>query len=535
MKLCCIPALSLAFLLSGCNLGRPTPDIHPTATEKTPTSKILNEKTEPKPAIPDLALRQRLFLPDDRQTVLPEASENIVYSFKANALPVTQALVIFARTYHLNIIVNPDVITGSVTVDFHDIPFDQAMKAILHATGYYWHRDGKLIFVEARETRQFELDFLASNSNYGYGTNRGNYGSGANGSGTSTGGGTSSGNFNSGTSTGSGTSSGNYGSGASNGNYGNRTRRANYNIWNGLERKLKILLSDKGTLVVSRLTGIIQVTDAHTNVQAVAKFIRKLRHTISRQVEIDMKILEVTLSDNTALGIDWSRLNIGKIAFSTANSISSPAGGFAALSSALTINTGGNIKSVITALSEQGDVKIISQPRIRTLNNQPALVKVGTDRTFITQETTTTTGTSSTTSVGFTQDIVPEGLELNITPQISADGWIILEVKPKITRVSSVTEAKDSNGIVLSSGPNLDVRETSSLVRIQDGQTAVVGGLIQTIKSNTGRGVPALSKIPLLGYLFKGSVDISKRTELVIFLTPHLIGPSTDSANNNKP
>jgi len=505
MKVRYIPALCIAFLLPACHLDHPAADMNPSANNKPSVShNTTKNRVSVKPALPGLSLRQRLLLPEDKQTELPAASENLVYSFKANSLPVTQALTMFARIYHLNIIVNPDEITGSVTVDFHDVPFNQAMEAILHATGYYWHRDGKLIFVEARETRQFELDFLASNND----------------------------------DTGSSTSSSSSSSGSSSNS--STTNNGNYNIWNGLEDKLKTLLSEKGTLVVSRLTGIIQVTDAHPHVQAVAEFIKQLRHTISRQVEIDMKVLEVILSDNTALGIDWSRLDVGgaaaRLAFSTANAISTPAGGFAALSPAITINTSnGNIKSVITALSEQGKVKIISQPRIRTLNNQPALVKVGTDRTFFTQESTTTTGTSSTTNQSFTKDIVPEGLELNITPQISSDGWIILEVKPKITRVSSVTEAKDSKGTVLASGPNLDVRETSSLVRIQDGQTAVVGGLIQTIKSKTDRGVPILSKIPLLGYLFKGSNDIAKRTELVIFLTPHLIGPASDSTNSNKP
>jgi len=521
MKLCCIPALCIVFLLAACNLKHPAAGISSSTNNKSPVSNnTAGKKASVKQVLPDVSLRQRLFLPDDRQTSLPKAAEDTVYSFKANSLPVTQALTMFARTYNLNIIVNPDVITGSVTVDFHDIPFNQAMEAILHATGYYWHRDGKLIFVEATETRQFELDFLASNNNYVNGVSSN---------------GTSSGSSNNAFSS-TPNSTSNNGTNRRRSNRG--TTNGNYNIWNGLEKKLKTLLSDKGTLVVSRLAGIIQVTDAHPNVQAVAEFIMQLRHTISRQVEIDMKVLEVTLSDNTALGIDWSRLNVGgvaaKLAFSTANAITAPAGGFAALTPAITINTSnGNIKSVITALSEQGNVKIISQPRIRTLNNQPALVKVGTDRTFITQESTTTTGTSSTTSVGFTQDIVPEGLELNITPQISSDGWIILEVKPKITRVSSVTEAKDSKGTVLSSGPNLDVRETSSLVRIQDGQTAVVGGLIQTIKSKTDRGVPILSKIPLLGYLFKNSNDIAKRTELVIFLTPHLIGFASDKTAKN--
>ncbi len=430
---------------------------------------------------PAIALRQRLLLPldGDASMHLPAGSSQPLYAFKAKDLPITQALTMFARSYKLNIIVDPDV-TGKVTVEFRDVPFDQAMEAMLRSLGYYWHREGDLVWVEARESRQFVLDFLATK-----GDNR---------------------------------------------------------IWGGLEAQLKTLLSDKGTLVVNKLTGTIQVTDAHPNIEAVAQFLNQLRQTISRQVEIEMKIVEVALNDDTSLGIDWNRINMGtlglKVAFSSANAISAPAGGFTGLSPTITVNGGytskqgkGDINSVIQALSEQGKVKIISQPRIRALNNQPSLVKVGTDRTFITQEVTTTTGTSTSSSVGYKQQVVPEGLELNVTPQISANGWIMLDVKPKITRVSSVTEVKDAAGNVVSSGPNLDVRETQSMVRVQDNQTAVIGGLIQTTKSDTDRQVPLLSELPLLGNLFKGTYNKKRRTELVIFLTPHLIGPTGAVSN----
>ncbi len=439
---------------------------------------------------PKMDLRARLLLPEDTTMGGRAASDDArLYSFKANELPITQALTMFARSYNLNMIVDPYAITGSVTVEFHDVPFDQAMEAILHTAGYHWYREGRLIFVEAMETRQFVLDFLAT--------------------------------------------------------------PGNDRIWerkdalggeDKLEDQLKSLLSDAGKMVMNRLTGTIQVTDLHPNVEAVAEFLNQLRRTIRRQVEIEIKIVEVTLNDDTSLGIDWNRINLGslnfKFSFSTANTISAPAGGFALISPTIKANGGytsrqgkGDINAVISALSEQGNVRIISQPHIRTLNNQPALVKVGTDRTFITQETTTTSSTTTSTSVGYTKEVVPEGLELMVTPQISASGWVMLDVKPKITRVSSVTEVKDASGNVVSSGPNLDVRETQSLVRVHDGQTAVIGGLIQTVKSDTNRKVPLFGDIPLLGGLFRGAYKKDRRTELVIFLTPHLIGTASATSD----
>lgn len=481
--------LLFTLVIAGCASNALHENHHGVAKDGAPLvnkadAKQVNTKKAVAPAI---ALRQRLFLPDMDSIAPANEGEQTIYSFKTNKLPITEALTMFARSYHLNMIVDPYAIVGVVTVEFHDVSFDQAMEAILHTSGYHWYRDGKLIFVEAEETRQFTLDFIGTKNGNTIWTKLG-------------------------------------------------TKDDN-NIWKGLEKKLKTLLSDNGKIVVSKLTGTIQVTDLHSNIESVALFINQLRQSISRQVEIDMKIIEVTLNDNTSLGIDWNRINMGalnfKFTFSTVNAITAPAGGFALVSPTINANGGytskhgkGDINSVISALSEQGKVKIISQPRIRTLNNQPSLVKVGTDRTFITQEVTTTTGTSTSSVVGYTKEVVPEGLELQVTPQISANGWVMLDVRPKITRVSSVTEVKDAAGNVVSSGPNLDVRETQSMVRVHDGETAVIGGLIQTVKSDTDRKVPWLGDIPLLGNLFKGTYNKDRRTELVIFLTPHLIGPS---------
>jgi len=220
------------------------------------------------------------------------------------------------------------------------------------------------------------------------------------------------------------------------------------------------------------------------------------------------------------------------ISFGTSNTVTTPAGGFTALAPSLSLNVGrqsnrgkGDIKAVISALSEQGNVKIISQPKVRTLNNQPALIKVGTDRTFFRKENTNNTTASGNTS--FSTDIpqvVTEGMVLAITPQISANGWVMLDIAPVITRVSSITEVKDSAGIVQSSAPNLDIRQTSSLVRARDGNTIVIGGLIQTTTSDTERKVPMLGDLPLLGNFFKGTSKIKKRKELVLFLTPHVVG-----------
>ena len=120
--------------------------------------------------------------------------------------------------------------------------------------------------------------------------------------------------------------------------------------------------------------------------------------------------------------------------------------------------------------------------------------------------------------------VVTEGVVLAITPQISLDGWITMDVSPVVTRVSSVSEVKDDSGNVVSSAPNLDVSQASSLVRTKSGNTIVIGGLIQDISSDTDRGILGLASLPGVGGLFKGQYQASERTELVMFVTPRLIG-----------
>ena len=119
--------------------------------------------------------------------------------------------------------------------------------------------------------------------------------------------------------------------------------------------------------------------------------------------------------------------------------------------------------------------------------------------------------------------MVTEGIVLSITPQVSESGWITLDVSPVVTRVSSVSEVLDDNGNVQSAAPNLDISQTSSLVRARSGETVVIGGLIQSQQTEARRAVPFLSKIPLLGGLFRSNYTIEARKELIVMLTPRLV------------
>ena len=170
--------------------------------------------------------------------------------------------------------------------------------------------------------------------------------------------------------------------------------------------------------------------------------------------------------------------------------------------------------------------KVVSQPKIRVLNNQSAMIKVGTDRTFFRRELTIdTTSAGSITQAEDVPQVVTEGIVLALTPQISTTGWIMLDVSPVITRVSSISQVLEANGQVRSSAPNLDIRQASSLVRLKSGETIVIGGLIQDQQSDTERSVPGVSEVPVVGNLFQGNYQFRGRKELAMFLTARLVEP----------
>ena len=486
---------SLLLLLLGCsNIAPDDPD--PVRIPAEPRA----------PAQAQLPVSDRIAWPQTSPVVPAEAREPL-YTFAADDLPLQRALELFGEAYDLNLVVDEEI-SGAVNVDFTDLPFAEAMSALLDSRGYYFDRRGNLIHVKSTETRTFTVDYIRLvRSGSGSSTAQVNSGVDSGGSG-------------------SGSSSSGSGSGSDNTAGAMTIEQVDkVDFWDEIEAQLAEIVSESGRLVVNRLAGMIQITDQHRRVDEVARFVAQLNRSIYRQVDIDVKIVQVVLREDYALGIDWSRLvsetNTGaNWDFNINNTVTSPAGGFAPLSNVVNLvfsdigsDGSNNLTAVITALEEQGDVEVVSQPRIRTLNNQSALIKVGTDRTFFRREQLT--DSTSAGSQVFSTDVpqvVTEGVVLAITPQISLDGWITMDVSPVVTRVSSVSEVRDDTGNVVSSAPNLDVSQSSSLVRTKSGNTIVIGGLIQDISSDTDRGILGLASLPGVGGLFKGQYKATERT-----------------------
>lgn len=443
----------------------------------------------------------------------PASVPSTLFSFHAEGVPLKQALVLFAHANGLNVV--PDIdIEGTVTVDFTDLPLDLAMSALLEANGYYFTQEGKLIRVRNQESRLFEIDYIHMTRS----------GNGSNGVQITSGGGSSGGSG--------GGASGSGGSSSGEGSSMTVTNTATINFWGDLKDQLKTLVSDKGGFTINSLAGTVLIRDNHRNVDTIARFIQSVTSSVVRQIDLEVEIYEVALSDSTQLGINWQRIEDSfDTTFSTLPStlgLTGPSGiiiqnpVYGAVPPAPGIRVAlqrNHTTAVLDALRQQGNLKVVSKPRLRTLNNQPAVVRVGQDIPIFIRTITQQAGTPPVVTVTESVQTVTVGTVLSITPQISADGLVTLDVTPAVSRLvrTETSASGDTNA------PVIDIRQASSIVRLRDGDTIVMGGLVQDSTSTTRRKIPLLGDIPLLGKAFTGKYDTSERTELIFFLTPRII------------
>jgi len=270
-------------------------------------------------------------------------------------------------------------------------------------------------------------------------------------------------------------------------------------------------------VIVNRQAGIITVKDYPDVLLRVAEFLENIEGSVQRQVFIQAKIIEVTLNDDYRLGIDWKQVSpftIGKTAGSILANTTTITGsaGFVFGPSSSAFNV------VVDALSEQGQVSVLSSPKIATLNNQRAVIKVGTEDIFFIPEITPATTTSAATTE-FIPSTITIGIVLDVVPQINPNGEIMMSINTSITEKAGERTSPDGVNVV----PILDVREANNVVIAQHGQTIIIGGLMKTKKEVDDNSVPFLGAIPGVGRLFHWDQENVLKSELVIMLTPEIM------------
>ena len=310
---------------------------------------------------------------------------------------------------------------------------------------------------------------------------------------------------------------------------------------------------DGKSLLINPGSGVVAVAaDAGTQ-RKVERFLAEMRRRNRRQVLLEAKIVEVTLTNDSQLGVNWnSVLSPGSgtnpsgpgtgisgsfVPGSTTNSNLSSSAGLFTLGVA-----NARVSATLTALAADGKLKVLSSPRLTALNNQKAILRVVQEQAFFTTTSTTTgagTTTGAVTTVSITPMVVPVGIVLDIQPQIGDDGTITMAVNPSVSSVVSISskEVDDASKNPLASAdlPVVNRRDLDTVVRIQSGETMVLAGIIQTSDSTSNRGVPWLKNIPFLGALFNKDEKSKSRTELAIFITPTLLDDSGEvEANRNE-
>lgn len=308
-------------------------------------------------------------------------------------------------------------------------------------------------------------------------------------------------------------------------------------FWHSLKETLKLIVgADKGhEVVVNPSAGIVIVRGTPSQLNQVASYLDQIQNTMTRQVIIDAKILEVTLNKGYQAGIDWSALGMSQSGnslapTSTQKDIGDELEPFTSIFS-LAMSSGKDFSALIKLLSTQGQVQVLSSPRIATVNNQKAVIKVGQDEFFITDvnNSTVADGSATNTSQGITLTPFFSGIALGVTPQIAANGEITLHIHPIVSRVKdqekqyTINGAEDKLPLALST-----VRESDSIVRAKDGQIVVIGGLMESRMEEHLASTPFLGKIPFLGAAFRRTVQSLTKTELVILLRPVVVNAQTN-------
>lgn len=332
-------------------------------------------------------------------------------------------------------------------------------------------------------------------------------------------------------------------------------------FWAELKQSLNAIVAGKEgrSVILSPQTGVIVVRAMPDELREVGHFLRLVQNSAERQVIIEAKIIEVELNDGFQSGINWTALGQpgrgktieggvhGGGSIFSGTGVSGTAGSNVTLQPGVAPYTGiidttfGGIFSLavnlndftafIELLKTQGNVQVLSSPRISTVNNQKALIKVGTDRFFVTEiSTTTVTGAGgATTNPEVTLTPFFSGIALDVLPQISEDGDVILHIHPT---VSEVTEENKSIGIGAGAALSVPlavstIRESDTIIRARSGQIVVIGGLMQNITREEVSSIPLLGDLPFVGSLFRHTKQSSKKSELVILLRPIVVGEHT--------
>jgi MSHA type pilus biogenesis protein MshL len=470
----------------------------------------------------------------------------------ARNTPLRDVLHVIAEATNLNLVLEKGVAPETpVTISLRNVTAEDALRTVLSSVDYFYTVKDTMLLVKVYDTKVFEVGVPPVVQSYNvevggdiFGGVTGNIAPASTGSGGSSG------------------TSGTSGSSSTpiKGTISQtlKSDEASFKFWDSIENSLAGLLGQGTTassgqsgrgrtgdeyFTVNRLSGTIIVTASKKNLERVEQFIGKIRKVMTRQVLIEAKVIEVTLSQGYQFGIDWNltfnlggkwagAVGLGSSGFSSVVPPNSPVFSIATGADGVTRNfTSGtiesiNIKALVNALEQQGDVRLLSNPRVNMMNGQTAMLTVGRNTAYISSiESTTLQGTNPVVTFSVGTSSILSGITIGIVPFVNDVGEISLTITPIVSELISLDTKNIGSPLqqLQISLPVVDLRELSTTAKVRDGQIVVIGGLTRRSERVKENQTPFLGRLPLLGGLFRTSDRGEMTTELVILLQPVLL------------
>jgi MSHA biogenesis protein MshL len=471
--------LPVAFLAAGCA----------TATMAGPAAI----EASPQAALQSFRGLHVNVLPDSFDTSLPAG--NRIESFVARATSLGDVLTTLFKDSDVNVFIDETSAALPATFDIKNASLEEALDTILTTNDLTYRWDGTFLRVSRRERAVFDVDFPSGEGSLAGGAETG----GAESAAPTAVGGTTSGQA--------------------------RSAAAAAAFWRSLRADLEALTrGDEGIVLLTNPTlGTVMVDGRPSSVRRVEAYLDNARRRATQLVSIEARILEVSLSEDFQLGVDYSLLP-GLFNSHEPDRQGTLPGG-AVISQSLSAGVGNlrfgfintnQFSILVDMLQAQGQVRVLSNPRVSTLNNVPATIRVVQQVPVIEREIIDSQGTSRTQ---FSVRFEDAGVAVSVTPQVAEDGVVTVHVAPSITEVTGFVSTPDN----LVTEPILSTRNVEAILRIADGQAAVIGGLRSTRKTEELSSVPFLGSIPGLGALFRTTRQSSAETELVVVVHPRVL------------
>jgi MSHA biogenesis protein MshL len=486
---------------------------------------------------------------------IPKASAPLEerFSLTLNDVPASRFFMAIASGTRYSMLIHPEV-TGTISANLKDVTLFEALDAIRELYGYDYQVDGTRVYIKplTLQTRVFTVNYLTANRR---GTSDIRVTSGSIADNTSATGQAQS------------TNSQNLPSGVQGTsqtlNSSKISTTSNNDFWSELKASLEAIVGNQEgrSVVISPQSGVVLVRGMWKELKNVGDYLKAMQLAVDRQVILEAKIVEVQLNDGFQSGVNWAAFRTGNTRISGgmlgSGTVLQPSGGLAtglsrsdALGRTLVdgqlASTPGqdivsatgaglfglafqtsNFAALISFLETQGQVHVLSSPRIATLNNQKAVLKVGTDEFFVTNVSTTTAATGATTTTSPTVTVQPffSGVALDVTPQIDDEGNVILHIHPSVSNVTTVDKPLNlgTAGSFTLPLASSTVSETDSVVRGRDSEIVAIGGLMRQATTDDRSQLPGAGDVPVLGGLFRSTNRATQKRELVILLKPTIV------------